>query len=342
MFGTFVEANTGDTHPLIQKRAAVKRSIFAPGHRIRMNIVAMFLNVFIPWGIFIFCCGVSSFWLMYSKPELAYALLGVVYVLCGVAFFAALGARKFDPDPTWFTYASLIMLIMAIAGTVVGKNNFNNFAKPYFEIHDLKTIIGVDTSFTPGKNVMDGGIFQFGPGNQIDDNRSWHFHYHSTYCVAPIITNNTAPLTQTYDFWAVGKDCCSVSASDFRCGSWGSARSSGGIRVMGGGDLGYYKLAVQQTESLYDIMAPNPIFLTWSENPSMEVEALNQQVFKNFLIMNAFAFVACLFLMICATVQFAFMGRGASAYDMKFNQDEAWDQGGYQKPMDYKTHAYTA
>lgn len=30
------------------------KNVFSPGHRIRMNIVPMFLMVFIPWGIFIF------------------------------------------------------------------------------------------------------------------------------------------------------------------------------------------------------------------------------------------------------------------------------------------------
>jgi len=340
MFQNFTEA--ADMHPLIKQRLTQKRSIFTPGSRIRMNIVAMFLNVFIPWGVFMFCCGVSSFYLMYSKPELAWALIATVFVLWGISLFFALGARKFNPDPTWFTYSTLVVGIMAVAGTVIGLNNYKNFAKPYFEINDLKRIEGIDASFTPGKNVMDGGIFRFKPGNQIDDDRAWHFHYHSTYCVAPIITNRTAPLSQTYDFWAVGKDCCSVSASDFRCGSWGSTRGAGGIRVLSGGDLPYYRLAVQQSESLYDVMAPNPIFLTWSDNPVVEVESLNQMVFKNFLIMSAFAFIASLFLMTCATVQFAFIGRGATSYDTKFLNNEALDQGGYQAPIDYKTHMYTA
>lgn len=342
MFGNSAEAMPTDAHPLIKQRMMAKRSIFAPGHRIRVNVVAIFLNVFIPWGVFILCCGITSFWLMYAHPELAWAIISTVFVLWGASLCLAIGARRFDPDPTWFTFSALIVGIMAISGTVVGLQNFKNYSKPYFEINDLKTINGIDASFTPGKNVMDGGIFHFNAGNQIDDNRSWHFHFHNTYCVAPIITNNTAPLTQTYDFWAVGKDCCSVSASDFRCGSWGSTRSAGGVRVISSGDMGYYKLAVQQTESLYNIMAPNPIFLTWSENPAMEVEAMNQQVFKNYLVMVAFAFIASLFLVTLAACRFAWMGRGQSVYSMKFNNDPTWDQGGIQKPMDYKTHMYTA
>merc|ERR1719253_2209539 len=147
-----------------------------------------------------FCCGIASFRLMYDHPELAWALLAGVFVLWAILLCGAWGARKFNPDPTWFTYAAIVVGLMATAGTLVGLRNFRDYAQPYFELQDLKRVESVDASFTPGKNVMDGGIFSFSRGNHIDDDKAWHFHYHSTYCVAPLITNNTAPLSQTYDF----------------------------------------------------------------------------------------------------------------------------------------------
>eukprot|EP00439_Symbiodinium_sp_Y106_P075243 s846_g14.t2 len=77
--------------------------------------------------------------------------------------------------------------------------------------------------------------------------------------VAPIVGPGVStPLRQTYDFWAIGKDCCSVGASDFRCGSWGSTQAHTGLREVNEADLEYYRLAVQQAASLYDIMALGP------------------------------------------------------------------------------------
>lgn len=308
-----------------------------------MNVVPMFLNVFVPWGVFILCCGITSFWVMYAHPTIAWGAIGMVFTFWGVTICTALFARRYEPDPTWFTFTALVVGIMAVAGTVAGVQNFNNFSKPYFEIQDLKVVQNVDASFTPGKNVMDGGIFLFGRGNHLDESRSWHFKLGSVYCVAPIITNGTAPLSQTYDFWAIGKDCCSVSASDFRCGSWGTAGQAGGIRLTASsGDLKFYGLAVQQAESLYDIMAPHPIFLTWSAAPAEEVSSWNQQVFKNYLLMVTFALVCSMFLVTIASCSYAWIGRGASAYDTQFNDNPDWKLGGYQSQIDYSTKRYVA
>jgi len=255
---------------------------------------------------------------------------------------AAFWARRFEPDPTWFSYAALAVGIMAISGTIAGLKNYKNFSEPYFQIKALKTVENIDASSTPGKNVMDGGIFSFSAGNGLDETRSWHFTYKNTYCVAPIITNGTAPLSQTYDFWAVGKDCCSTSSSDFRCGSWGLAGAGGGIRLVTGGDIKYYKLAVQQAESLFNIMAPNPILLSWSSDPVIQVSSWNQQVYKDYLLMVAFALIASFFFVTLASCSFAFIGRNKSAYAMDFNDQSNWQQGGYNKPMDYAVKSYGA
>jgi len=300
--------------PLLRHKLMGQRSVFVPGSRMKMNVVPMFLNVFVPWAAFVLCCGISSFWTMYAHPNFAWTCITFVYMFCAFLLFVAVYMRKYDPDPTWFTYTAIAFTGMAIWGTTVGQTNFEHWSKPYYQIQDLKAIHGLDGSFTPGKNVMDGGMFFFNPGNHLDNTRSWHFKYKTNYCVAPIITNTSAPLSMEYSYWAVGKDCCSQSSSDFRCGSWGHLGAAGGIRVTGGEDLDYYRLAVQQAESLYNIMAPAPIFLTWSASPQLEVNSWNEQVFKSFLVMVTFALIASLFLVTMMTCSYSWIGRGASAY----------------------------
>ena len=73
---------------------------------------------------------------------------------------------------------------------------------------------------------------------------------------------------ETYDFWAIGMDCCSVNAADFHCGAglgWilsvrperakGQARTGGevgnfkahsGLRLLDDRQRSFYRLAVEQ------------------------------------------------------------------------------------------------
>lgn len=335
-----MEAAHGEVMPLLDEKRDRQRSVFVPGHRIRMNVVPMFLNVFVPWGVFVFCSGISSFWLMYAHPGVAWSLLSIVFIIWAWMSVMALWARRFEPDPTWFTYAAAVIFLMALSGTMAGLQNFNHFSRAYFEIKTLKVLDDIDANAIPGKNVLDAGIVGFRKGNHLDGNRAWHFKWKTTYCIAPIITNGTAPPNKAYDFWAVGKDCCSISSSDFRCGAWSYNGAPGGIRVISQGDMKYYNLAVQQAESLYNITASNPIFLEWSSHPALEVESWNQQVFKNYLFMVVLALIICVFLMTFALCGYSFIGRTRSVYGTDILDDPTWQQGVMGKPHDYIVRSY--
>jgi len=235
---------------------------------------------------------------------------------------------------------ALAVGIAAIAGTICGEVNFSTHSAHYYKIKDLRSVSDVDASFTPGKNVLDAGIIRFAPGNHFDDLRTWHFKFGTTWCVAPIITNRTAPLAGSYDIWVVGKDCCSHDASDFRCGAWGSAQASGGVRVVDDEDLARYRLAAQQAQSLY-ITASHPVFFTWETDPEMEVSGWARQAFDRFLQQVGFALLCSFFLVCMATVRFSFLGRGASAYTSDLHSGFAMEDQ-YRKPIDLEAHAYLA
>lgn len=331
-----MSTNQGSAQHSAPARLSKPRSLFAPGQRMRMNVVPMFLNLFVPWGLFVFCCGITAFWVMYKAPYLVWSVIGLLFVLWLVTAVKAWWARETDPNPTWYTYTSFIVLVALIAGTVTGLSIYNAFTKKYYQVMDLKVGTDVDPALVPGQQMMDTGIFNFVAGATFDELRGWHFKSHSLYCVAPIISNTTAiPVDQTYDFWAVGTDCCSLSSSDFRCGAWGSAQAKSGIRATVQSDVEYYRLAVQQAESLYGFQAPNPIFVIWSQDPMMEVLSWNQQAFKNFMVASAFSFVTFAFGMSMASCRYAWLGRGDSAYLTEFYSDASWLLGGV-KTMNYQ------
>lgn len=320
-------------HPLIQRRLNKPRSLFSHGHRLRMNIVPMFLNVVVPWGVFVFCCGMRSFSLMYAHPTIVWGSLALVFLLWLVTVVVAFQARRRDPDPTWFTYFSVVFAIMAVAGAFVGTQNYERLFKRYYMITDLKIASGIDASVTPGQNVMDAGIIEFNRGNVFDPRLSWHFKHRSLYCVAPILTESTPPLHQTYDFWAVGQDCCAMGASDFRCGDWGSSDAKSGVRLMDDDAAGYYRLAVQQAESLYGISAPKPIFIEWATDPLAEVNGWSHEAFRWFCVQIGFAFVCSAFLLTLASVKYSWLGRAESVYQMEYYNDPEWMHGYMQQNM---------
>lgn len=317
-----------DTMPTLTDKFHKARSIFSPGLRIRMNVVPMFLSLFLPWGVFIFCSGISSFWVVYAHPLFVTLCLAIVFVAWLATALMAIWARWNDPDPTWLTYICMAVGTALVWGALSGKGTYHSFSEPYYKIHDLKAVNGIDASSTPGEHVMDAGLISFGPGNHLDALRSWHFMKETLYCVAPVVTNGSMPRGLSYDFWAVGKDCCSTSSSDFRCGSWGSLAANGGWRVMDEGDLKNYHLAVQQAESLYSIKAHNPIFINWAQNAAGEVQSWNTQAFQNFLMNVGFAFVFSLFFAAMASCRFAWLGRGTS-----LNQE-------YCDDLDYMGYGY--
>jgi len=290
-----------------------------------MNVVPMFLNLILPWGAFVIVCGICSSWMMYTQPGAALSIVAFVFGLWALSVVAAVRARKGNPEPTWFSYAALMVGIAVISGTACGLTNYSIYKRPYYAIHDLKTMHHVNAGTMRGQNMMDVGIMHFTEQNQLDGLKSWHFKHGTLYCVAPVVSNGSAPETQSYDFWAVGQECCSLSSSDFRCGSWGSVDAHSAIRLLDDEAAPYYRLAVKQAETMYGIVANHPIFFEWTVDPEYEVNAMNKMAFKHFLLMAAVAFVASLFCVVMATCKFSWIGRGGA---MEVYGDLEWQKAG--------------
>lgn len=319
-------------HPLLKDRLHRSRSVFAPGMRIRMNVLPMFMNLFAPWGLFILILGVNTFSTAYKSPGVAKGVtaLGVIFFV--VTVLVAINRRKWDPEPSWFSYFALATGIGVFAAWGLGTDIYSRYTLPYNEINDLKVVSHMDASKERGQNVMDGGIFYFADGNAIDATRSWHFKQGSIYCVAPIIkgeAGKAVPETGSFDFWAVGKDCCSVSSSDFRCGAYDNPLARSAIRVLGEEERRFYRLAVEQSETLYGVMATHPIFFEWSQDPLAVVNSWSSKAFTIYVIAVIAGFVVALLGVSLASCRFAWIGRAESVYGEEVFDDPSYSKGGY-------------
>merc|ERR1719433_257244 len=162
--------------------------------------------------------------------------------------------------------------------------------------------------------MMDAGTVIFAPGTRLDLKQSMGFKNERTYCVAPITMSNGTmtevnQLLATYDFWAVGMDCCSGNTADFHCGQFANINARGGLRLMRDGQRPYYRLAVQQAEAAYGIKAAHPLFFTWMQDPMEEVNKFQNAGIQSFLLSIMSMAGMQLFLVLLSTVVFARLGK---------------------------------
>jgi hypothetical protein len=283
------------------------------GQRRRMNIIAICLNIFLPWALFAIIYAVMSFSLHYQHPWIVNFILacGAVLVLlsCGLAYRA--WKKKKDGfserEPTWFMFAAIALAVALVLAVVFGDMNFWYNMQPFYDIENLNTYPSVDPSKDKGQQLMDAGRVYFTDGSKLDFSKAMAFKNLDLYCVAPIVLGKA--LLTSYDFWAVGVNCCSGAQSDFRCGEYNNPHARSGLRLMKDSQRPFYRLAVQQAESAYQIKAEHPLFFVWMQDPIAEVNSYRDDGFKYYLL-GIFTHLAfSIFVVVCAVVAFSKTGR---------------------------------
>merc|ERR1719440_1121999 len=124
-------------------------------------------------------------------------------------------AKNGDCRPMAFLTAT--SLIAWILGYLAGGSNYTSYMRPYYDINNLNVYPNVDPSKYGGTQLMDAGMIQFTKGSGVRVEKSIGFKNDNVYCVAPIVAHANQTQT-TFDFWAVGMNCCSGHMPDFHCG----------------------------------------------------------------------------------------------------------------------------
>jgi len=290
-----------------------EKTPFVRGQRSRLNLVAICQCLFVPWLLFCVVYAVMSFSLHYTQPGLCY----LIVACCGLAVLAsgflagqAVKRRATQPgsqqDPTWLIFLFFTMLVAWSGAFVLGDLNFWYNMQPYYDIQNLNTYPSVSPASTRGQQLMDAGRVFFTAGTKLDLTKSMGFRNLDLYCVAPISTGD-APLA-SYDFWAVGLNCCSGTSADFHCGEFNNPRASAGLRLMRDDQRAFFRLAVQQAEAAYSIKAIHPLFFYWMQDPVAEMNSYQDDGFKYYLLGMFTMFSFQLFCVVVATIAFSKMG----------------------------------
>jgi len=307
---------------------------FVRGQRQRLNVVPILICLFVPWILFCLMYWAMSFSLHYKNRFICYFLVLVGLAFVGIIGMLARNAVKkkkeesgqllvggegtTSHEPTWLIFLFLTCLLAWIVGVVGGDINFFNHMEPYYDVTNLNKYTDVDVRYWRGQQLMDAGRIMFKEGTKLDLQRSMGFKNLEMYCVAPIVdaqaaapTATSDALLPTYDFWAVGMNCCSgiVKHGDFHCGEFNNARAMAGLRLMRDDQRAFFRLAVQQAEAAFTIRADHPLFFHWMEDPIAEVNAYKDEGYKYYLLGIFSYFLLQLFLVIVACLAFSKLGR---------------------------------
>mmetsp|Transcript_46769 Transcript_46769/g.84449 ORF Transcript_46769/g.84449 Transcript_46769/m.84449 type:complete len:388 (+) Transcript_46769:77-1240(+) len=197
---------------------------------------------------------------------------------------------------SWFPcWTFFLCFTAAIAGFITGGYLWVNYWQQYSEVSVLKAYRGIDPSFTPGQQIQDVGAVDFMKGTGLDKESAGCFlNAGSTYCIAPIVSNAVsgsidhslggAPEFGSYDYFAVGVNCCKCPGLDFQCGDWRNPSAHGGIRSTDVEARPFFRLAVDAWASANRKTVGHPIFLDWVESPVAHWADLHHRFFKNLAI----------------------------------------------------------
>jgi hypothetical protein len=296
------------------------RSVFSPDRKRLMNGIPMAINLFAPWLLFCITFFLWSFKFHFRYgTRLPAVLLGLVCI-CLVPAYARYQAHKRGLDPTWFGYTFVMFCLAVVCGWRLGDWNYQANMWPYFKYESLESYPAVDVGNTLGVNVLDAGRVYFASTAKIDQSRSWHFKDGTLYCVAPIVSRN-GMATETLDFWAVGTDCCSDSASDFRCGEYANANARSGLRLLDEGALQKYRLAVEQASQLFKMHATNPLFFVWTQDPVDDVFSYQTRGWRVAVLAGFVSFFVSTLGVVVASIRFAYIGRTPPIKDDSDDED---------------------
>jgi len=283
-------------------------AIFTPGKKKRINLVAVCMNIFLPWFLFASLYAILSFSFHYQHPTAAWLCVGLGLILVLVATGLAYRATKaLAKDPSWYVFAALSLFLAVVFASVFGDMNFWYNMQPYYDIENLNTYPSVNPSTESGQQLMDAGRVYFADGTRLDGAKAMGFKSLDLYCVAPIVNGNQ--VLASYDFWAVGLNCCSGVSSDFRCGEFNNPHARSGLRLMRDDQRPFFRLAVQQASAAYSIKSTHPLFFYWLQDPVAEMNSYRDEGFKYYLLGIFTHFAFNLFCVTVAVLGFSRMGK---------------------------------
>jgi len=270
-------------------------------HRRRLDCFTAMLALLVPWGLFVSVFAAVSFYMHYSAP-LTTMLAAACVCLIGMSLaVTSLYAWTVGSDRRFYRlYMGMAVAVASSLGWILGDINFWQYMQPSYHIDHLATYSNVDPSSqhlwsgetvpARGGRYQDAGKIYFSHNAVLDRNKAASFKDGNLYCVAPIVNPNCIDDCG-FDFWAVGINCCSDLAADFRCGDYNSTRAKSGLRQVVETWRPFFHLAVIQAEGFHGVTSRHPLFFHWVEDPVSELQSWKLSGYRVFVLVMISSFI---------------------------------------------------
>jgi hypothetical protein len=222
-----------------------------------------------------------------------------------IPFWTAFAAwwRIGKRDQGWSKHLAIWFFIAWVSSAIMSEVNYWYNMHPFYALSSLKTYTDIDPTEVSGSRVMDAGKVGFVKGSRVVTDLAMTFTAWDIFCVAPISTPAGLPSQgsklASYDFWAIGVNCCKSGQVSFNCGGVGDISSRSGLRLVDQEQYRYFRLAVEQAEAAYGIAAKNPAFFYWVQDPDRQLSYFFQNGFKTWIMMTSLHFVVNVMGLVC-------------------------------------------
>jgi len=275
----------GATKSGFQDKSSVKLPHMTKSRK-KMSPIIIFLCVLCPWLVFTAVSWAFSFRVHYTLPAASWLILLLSVMLSatfGALSYAALMKEKQSPgdhySSTWYVYLSVLLLTASLVGWFLGDLNYYTNMQQYYDLKALAEYYNIDPATTKGAQMIDASSVVFKEGSGLSLDKAYVFINNFKYCVAPVSVfdkdGKEVETLKSYDFWAIGLDCCDgnkTSPVDFKCGAYTSKKARQGLRLMRDDQRQFFRLAVQQAEAAHGIQAIHPVFFYWTEDAKADLE----------------------------------------------------------------------
>mmetsp|Transcript_33098 Transcript_33098/g.87505 ORF Transcript_33098/g.87505 Transcript_33098/m.87505 type:complete len:418 (-) Transcript_33098:38-1291(-) len=236
--------------------------------------------------------------------------LSIVVLLGWSVMVGKLSKRMYERSLRYWAWWPGLMLPLcclgALCGGLLGHYLWRSNLHDYYLLERLQVYRGVDPSSVPGEQIQDAGIVSFSALSSIDRSRGGCLvNDGHTYCVAPIVHGGAvlrdlaaSPQFGSYDYFAVGVDCCNCPNQDFRCGEYFDPLAHGGIRSLDYKSRPFYQLAVDDWIAIYGKAANHPLFFEWTAEPEYHWQA-SWYAAARYIVLGVIAPIPISFILLC-------------------------------------------
>ncbi|CAK9066115.1 unnamed protein product [Durusdinium trenchii] len=275
--------------------------------KVTLPFQAVFLSWLIPTAVFAVVSGAASSSLVTYYPFLIYGILAVVTAgsLLTLHIVLIVLRRYFSGKskvfPFWYAFLGVALTSAVVASLLFAHMNYMKNEIASDTLKRLATATNVDPAVDSTSRYLDVGRVVFAPGTGLDVAKSIGFKNKDVYCVAPIVNPNASKAPASYDYWAVGLNCC--DADGFRCGEYLKPNARSGVRLMNEEQREFYMLAVHEAEATFGIKSSMPLFFFWVEDAAALQRSWEVKTFQ-YWALATLTFAAFLFAATVAGVAF--------------------------------------